>query len=113
MPPRRLKSSLPFYQVTPGHTLPLGQVELPITFGSWDNSRTENVIFDVAKVPLPYNAILGRPALTRFIVVSHYAYLTVKMLEPAGPISVSAETGSAVSCTEHLYSALVSTRADV
>ena len=38
VPPKRLKSSLPFYGVTPGHTLPLGQVELPITFGSQDNA---------------------------------------------------------------------------
>ena len=47
------------------------------------------------------------------MVVTHYAYLTVKMLGPVGPISVPAETGSAVSCTEQLYSALVSARAEV
>ena len=71
------------------------------------------MVFDVAEVPLPYNAILGRPALTRFMVATHYAYLTMKMSGPAGPISVPAETGSAVSCAQQLYSALVSTRAEV
>ena len=65
------------------------------------------------ELPLPYNAILGRPALARFMVVTHYAYLTVKMPGPAGPFSVSAETSSAVSCAEQLYSALVSARAEV
>ena len=40
---------------------------------------------------------LRRPALARFMVVTHYAYLTVKMSGPAGPISMPAETGSAVS----------------
>ena len=95
MPSRRLKPSLPFYGVTPGHSLPLGQVELPVTLGSRDNFRTENVIFIVVELPLPYNAILERPALTRFMVVAHYNYLTVKMPGPAGPISVTADSGSA------------------
>ena len=113
MPLKRLKLSLPFYGVTPGHTLPLGQVELPITFESRDNFRTENVVFDVVEVPLPYNATLRRPALARFMVATHYAYLTMKMPGPAGPISVPAKTDSAVSCVEQLYSALVSTRAEV
>ena len=99
--------------MTPGHTLPLVQVELPVTFGSRDNFQTENVIFDIAEVPLPYNAILGSPALTQFMVVRHNAYLTVKMSGPVGPISVPVETGSAVSCAEQLYSALVSARAKV
>ena len=113
MPSRHLKPSLPFYGVTPGHTLPLGKVELPVTFRSRDNFRTENVVFDVAEVPLPYNTILGRSALARFMVVTHYAYLTVKMPGPAGPISVPAEIGNAISCTEQLYSALVSARPEV
>jgi hypothetical protein len=67
VPSKCLKSLLPFYGVTLGHTLPLGQVELPVTFGSQDNFWTENVIFDVTEVPLPYNTFLGRPALARFL----------------------------------------------
>ena len=47
VPSRRLKPSLPFYGVTPG------QVELPVTFGSRDNFRTENIIFDVVELHLP------------------------------------------------------------
>ena len=65
-----------------------------------------------SSLPLPYNAILGRSALTRFMVVTHYAYLTVKMPGPSGPISVSTKTNSAVSCTEQSYSALVSAGAE-
>ena len=99
--------------MTSGHTRPLGQVELPVTFGSRDNVRTETVIFDVSEVPLPYNAILGRPALARFMVVTHYAYLTVKMPDPTDPIFIPTETGSTVSCIEQLYSALVSAQAEV
>ena len=47
------------------------------------------------------------------MVVTHYAYLTVKMPGPAGPISMPAETDSTISCAEQLYSALVSAQAEV
>ena len=54
---------MPFYGVTDGNMLPLGQIELPIMFGGRDNFCMENVVFDVAHIDLPYNAILGCPAL--------------------------------------------------
>jgi hypothetical protein len=38
-------------------------VRLPVTFGTRDNYRTESLDFDVAYIALPYNAILGYPAL--------------------------------------------------
>jgi hypothetical protein len=34
------------------------------------------------------NAFLWRPALTKFMVIPHYAYLVLKMLGPHGVISV-------------------------
>ncbi|XP_062182059.1 uncharacterized protein LOC133886340 [Phragmites australis] len=97
----------------PGYTLPLGQVELPVTFGSHDNFRTENVVFGVAEVPLPYNVILRHPALARFMVATNYTYITVNMPGPTDPIFVPAETGNTVSCAEQLYSALASASAKV
>ena len=39
---------------------PLGSITLPVTFGTEENFRTENVQLDVAKVNLPFNAIIGR-----------------------------------------------------
>lgn len=50
-----------------------------VTFGTQENYRTESVIFDIAEFDLPYNGILGRPALVKSIAVSHYAYLTIKI----------------------------------
>jgi hypothetical protein len=44
-----------------------------------DNFRTENVTFDVAEIPLPYNGLLGRPALAQFMVAAHYAYNMIKI----------------------------------
>jgi hypothetical protein len=39
-------------------------------------------VFDVVDLPLPYNGILGRPALAKFMAASHYAYNTLKMPVP-------------------------------
>jgi hypothetical protein len=35
-----------------------------------------------------YNAFLGRPALTKFMAIPHYAYLALKMSGPRGVISI-------------------------
>jgi hypothetical protein len=58
---------------------PLGSITLPVTFGTEENFRTENVQFDVAEVNLPFNAIIGRLALYRFMAIAHYGYLVLKM----------------------------------
>jgi hypothetical protein len=38
--------------------------------------------------PSQYHAILGCPAFAKFMVVPHYAYLTLKILGPKGTITV-------------------------
>ena len=52
-----------FQGINPGRSQPKGKITLPVTSGGELNYRTEKIIFDVAKIPLPYNGILGRPAL--------------------------------------------------
>ena len=52
-----------FQGVNPGRSQTKGKITLPVTFGGELNYRTEKIIFDVAKIPLPYNGILGRLAL--------------------------------------------------
>ena len=47
-------------------------------------------MFDVADTPLPYNSILGRPALAKFMAVSHFAYNMMKMPAPWGVLTVKA-----------------------
>jgi hypothetical protein len=71
----RLGPSRPFYGVGPQPVYPLGSIALPVTFGIEDNFCTENVPFDVVEVNLPFNAIIGRPALYRFMAIAHYGYL--------------------------------------
>ena len=67
------------------------------------NYRTERIIFDVAEIPLPYNGILGRPALAKFMAVSHYAYNMLKMPGPLTIISVPSDKKDALICTDQLY----------
>jgi hypothetical protein len=55
----RLRPSRPFSGVGPQPVYPLGSIAVPVTFGTKENFRTENVQFDVAEVNLPFNAMLG------------------------------------------------------
>jgi hypothetical protein len=73
-------SKTPFYDIIPVNAAtPLGSVVLPVTFGTKDNYRTKYIKFEVADFDLSYHAILGRPALVKFMVVPHYVYLLRKM----------------------------------
>nr|CAD41709.2 OSJNBa0010D21.11 [Oryza sativa Japonica Group] len=99
-PGMMLRPSQPIIGVTPGHTWPLGHIDLPVTFGGPANFRTERVNFDVADLSLPYNAVLGRPALVKFMAAVHYAYLQMKMPGPGGPISVHGDLKVALACME-------------
>jgi hypothetical protein len=57
-------------------------------FETPENYRTESIIFNVVKVNLSFNAIIGRPALYQFMAISHYGYLDLKMLSPNGIIKL-------------------------
>jgi hypothetical protein len=87
------KGSSPFYGIVPGNAaIPLGSVVLPVTFGeSRDNDRTEYVKFEVADFETSYHAILGRPAIAKFMAVPHYTYLVLKMPSPAGVLSLQGD----------------------
>jgi hypothetical protein len=87
------KSTSPFYGIVTGNTAtPLGSVVLPVTFGeSRDNYRTEYVKFEVADFEMSYLAILGRPAIAKFMAVPHYNYFVLKMPSPAGVLSLQGD----------------------
>jgi hypothetical protein len=73
-------SKAPFYGIVSGNAAtPLGSVVLPVTFGTRDNYRTEYIKFEVADFDSSYHAILGRPALAKFMAMPHYDYLLLKM----------------------------------
>jgi hypothetical protein len=78
----------PFYSIVPGNAVtPLGFMVLPVTFGMKDNYCTEYIKFEVAYFKLSYHAILGRPALVKFMAVPHYVYLVLKMPGKTGVLT--------------------------
>jgi hypothetical protein len=87
------KGSSPFYGIVLGNAaIPLGSVVLPITFGeSRDNYHTEYINFEVTNFETSYHAILGRPAIAKFIVVPHYTYLVLKMPSTVGVLSLQGD----------------------
>jgi hypothetical protein len=67
-------------------------VVLPVTFEeSRDNYRTEYIKFEVADFETSYHAILGRPAIAKFMAVPHYTYLVLKMPSPAVVLSLQGD----------------------
>ena len=105
MPYERLMPTRPFSGITDGSTVPLGQVLLPVTFGTSKNYRTEFIVFDVAHIGLPYNAILGYPALTKFMDATHHAYGLVKMPGSRGTLTIRCDEKDALQTLEHAYKA--------
>jgi hypothetical protein len=99
----RLGPSHPFSRVGPQPVYPLGSIALLVTFGTKENLHTENVQFDVVEVNLPFNAIIGRPALYRFMAIAHYGYLVLKMLSPTGVLTVRGDRTAAVAAVEKLH----------
>ena len=75
------------------------------------NYRMERIIFDVAEIPLPYNGIIGRPALAKFMAASHYAYNMLKMPVPLTIISVPSDKKDALICADLLYQEAVAAAA--
>jgi hypothetical protein len=73
------KSMSPFYDIIPGNAaIPLGSVVLLVTFGETrENYRTEYIKFEVTEFETSYHAILGRPAIAKFMAVptTHTWYL--------------------------------------
>jgi hypothetical protein len=80
---------------------------MPVMFGMEENFRTENAQFNVVEVDLPFNAIIGRLALYRFMAVAHYGYLVLKMPSPAGVLTVQGDRTAAVAAVEKLHALAV------
>jgi hypothetical protein len=97
-------SRAPFHGIVPSAAATLvGQISLPVTFGTRENFWTKTIQFKVADFETQYNAFLGRPALTRFMAIPHYAYLVLKMPGPHGVISITGDVKGAYDCDKESY----------
>jgi hypothetical protein len=99
-------STTPFHGVAPGKRVqPLGQIDLPVWFGTLDNFHKETLTFEVVGFRGAYHAILGRPCYAKFMAVPNYTYLKMKMPGPKGVITVGSSIEHAfdcdVECVEH------------
>jgi hypothetical protein len=95
-----------FHGVTPGKRVqPLGQINLPVWFGTPDNFRKETLTFEVVGFRGVYHAILGCLCYAKFMAVPNYTYLEMKMSGPKGVITVGSSIEHAfdcnVECVEH------------
>jgi hypothetical protein len=104
---QRRPSTTPLHGVTPGKRIqPLGQIDLPVCFGTSDNFRKETLTFEVVGFRGAYHAILGRPCYAKFMAVPNYTYLKLKMPGPKGVITVGSSIEHAfdcdVECVEHV-----------
>jgi hypothetical protein len=103
VPYHRLMPSRLFFGVIEGSTMAIGQVRLPVTFSTRDNYRTESLDFDVAYIALPYNAILGYPALARFMAEMHHGFNVLKIPGAHGTITMRCNEKDALRSVEHVY----------
>ena len=71
-----IPSQTVFHGIVPGLSCsPIGKTQIDVLFGDKNHFRREPVWFEVVDLQSPYHALLGRPALAKFMAVPHYAYL--------------------------------------
>ena len=66
-----------------------GSITLEVVFGSPDNHRTEDLVFNIVPFCSDHQALLGRTAFSLFNAVPHYAYRKLKMPGPRDIITVN------------------------
>jgi hypothetical protein len=92
-------STTSFHGAAPGkHVQPLGLIDMPVWFGTPHNFRKETLTFEVVGFRGTYHAILGRPCYAKFMAVTNYTYLKMKMPGPKGVITVASSIEHAFDC---------------
>ena len=63
-------SNSSFWGVVPGRaSKPLGEITIPVQFSTASNYRVEHINFYITDFNTAYHAILGRPALAKFMAI--------------------------------------------
>jgi hypothetical protein len=88
-----------FHGIVPGLSCsPIGKIRVDVCFGTPANYRVENIEFEVVDLKSPYHALLGRPALAKFMASTHIGYLKLKMPGPSGVITISGDYIQSMKC---------------
>jgi hypothetical protein len=92
-------SQITFHGIVPGLScVPMGKIRIDVMFGNRDNCRLENLKFEVVGLDSPYHALLGRPALAKFMASTHVAYLKMKIPGPKGVITIIGDYKRSMAC---------------
>ena len=67
-------------------------------FGTRKNYRTERILFEVVDYEIAYNAVMGRPALVKFMAATHYAYGCLKIPRPNGAVTIATDVKAGLLC---------------
>jgi hypothetical protein len=104
-------SKSPFYGIVPGNVAhPLSTVVLLVNFSTRENYRTEFIKFEVANFESSYHAILGRPALAKFMAVPHYVYLLLKIPRQSGVLTLQGDLKKSYDCNQEAIQYASTTR---
>ena len=76
----------------------MGKIWIDVLFGTKENCRTESLLFEVDDLESPYHALLGRPALAKFMASTHMPYLKMKLPGPNGVITISGDYRKSLEC---------------
>jgi hypothetical protein len=89
----------PSHRIVPDNrVLPLGQLDLPVCFGTPSNFRKETLTFEVVGFRGTYHTVLGRPCYAKFMAIPNYTYLKLKMSGPKGTITIRSTYRHAYEC---------------
>jgi hypothetical protein len=102
----------PFHGIIPGKRVQsLGQLDLPVCFGTPSNFRKETLTFEVVGFRGTYHVVSGRPCYAKFMAVPNYTYLKLKMSGPNGVITVGSTYRHAYECDVEYAEALAESEA--
>jgi hypothetical protein len=95
----------PFHGIIPGKRVqPLGQLDLPVCFGTPSNFRRETPTFEVVGFRGTYHTVLGRTCYAKFMAVPNYTYLKLKMRGPNGSSPSAPRTDTRTNATWSAWS---------
>ncbi|XP_020147010.1 uncharacterized protein [Aegilops tauschii subsp. strangulata] len=73
-----------FHSIVPGLSCSsIGWIWLDVLFGNNNHFRHEPILFELVDLSSAYHALLGQPALAKFMAVPQYAYLKMKLPDGA------------------------------
>jgi hypothetical protein len=102
----------PFHGIILGKRVqPLGQLDLPVCFGTPSNLCRETLTFEVVGFRGTYHTVLGRPCYAKFMAIPNYTYLKLKMPGPNGVITVGSTYRHAYECNVEYAEALAESEA--